>query len=44
MHESIVFIMLMIFSAYRPLSKTVRFNVLRVVPAGSLQKKAFATF
>ena len=28
----------------RPLSKTVRFNVLRVIPAGALQKKAFATF
>lgn len=30
--------------ACRPLSKTVRFNVLRVIPAGALQKKAFATF
>lgn len=30
-------------SLYRPLSKTVRFNVLKVVPAGSsgLGKKAF---
>ncbi|RMZ52226.1 hypothetical protein APUTEX25_001616 [Auxenochlorella protothecoides] len=28
----------------RPLSKTVRFNVLRVVPAGSNGKKGFAAF
>merc|ERR550514_2729835 len=28
----------------RPLSKTVRFNVLRVVSAGSVDKKAFTTF
>jgi hypothetical protein len=28
----------------RPLSKTVRFNVLRVIPAGALQKKVFAAF
>lgn len=28
----------------RPLSKTVRFNVLRVVPAGSGSKKGFAGF
>ena len=28
----------------RPLSKTVRFNVLRVIPAGSAGKKAFASF
>eukprot|EP00887_Chlorella_sp_A99_P006875 scaffold2.g6875.t1 len=28
----------------RPLSKTVRFNVLRVVPAGSSSKKAFGSF
>ncbi len=28
----------------RPLSKTVRFNVLRVIPAGALQKKVFAQF
>ncbi|CAL5220540.1 g2575 [Coccomyxa viridis] len=33
-----------IFGQCRPLSKTVRFNVLRVIPAGALQKKAFATF
>ena len=39
-----LFILLMMYSACRPLSKTVRFNVLRVIPAGSLQKKAFATF
>ena len=44
MRKAGVLIMLMILSACRPLSKTVRFNVLRVVPAGSLQKKAFATF
>jgi len=28
----------------RPLSKTVRFNVLRVVPAGSTSKKGFSGF
>ena len=28
----------------RPLSKTVRFNVLRVIPAGSGSKKAFGAF
>merc|ERR1719316_1126209 len=28
----------------RPLSKTVRFNVLRVTPAGSVDKKTFKTF
>ncbi|KAK9795926.1 hypothetical protein WJX73_005369 [Symbiochloris irregularis] len=28
----------------RPLSKTVRFNVLRVIPAGSDSKKGFAAF
>lgn len=28
----------------RPLSKTVRFNVLRVIPAGSDAKKGFAAF
>lgn len=28
----------------RPLSKTVRFNVLRVIPAGSSGKKGFASF
>ncbi len=28
----------------RPLSKTVRFNVLRVIPAGSAAKKAFTGF
>eukprot|EP00879_Flechtneria_rotunda_P000053 GHRR01000083.1.p1 GENE.GHRR01000083.1~~GHRR01000083.1.p1 ORF type:complete len:157 (+),score=30.32 GHRR01000083.1:105-575(+) len=28
----------------RPLSKTVRFNVLRVVPAGSGDKKGFSSF
>jgi small subunit ribosomal protein S11e len=28
----------------RPLSKTVRFNVLRVIPAGASDKKAFAGF
>lgn len=31
-------------SAHRPLSKTVRFNVLRVIPAGSGNKKAFGSF
>ena len=31
-------------SGCRPLSKTVRFNVLRVIPAGSAGKKAFASF
>jgi hypothetical protein len=28
----------------RPLSKTVRFNVLRVIPAGSGNKKGFKGF
>lgn len=28
----------------RPLSKTVRFNVLRVIPAGSTGKKGFSSF
>ncbi len=28
----------------RPLSKTVRFNVLRVIPAGSGAKKGFGSF
>lgn len=28
----------------RPLSKTVRFNVLRVIPAGSGGKKGFSSF
>lgn len=28
----------------RPLSKTVRFNVLRVIPAGASDKKAFSGF
>lgn len=28
----------------RPLSKTVRFNVIKVIPAGGLAKKAFASF
>jgi hypothetical protein len=28
----------------RPLSKTVRFNVLRVIPAGSGDKKGFSGF
>ena len=32
------------FPLCRPLSKTVRFNVLRVVPAGSGSKKAFGAF
>jgi len=31
-------------AARRPLSKTVRFNVLRVVPAGTGGKKGFASF
>jgi len=30
--------------ASRPLSKTVRFNVLRVIPAGSGDKKGFSSF
>ena len=30
--------------AGRPLSKTVRFNVLRVIPAGTGGKKGFAAF
>lgn len=29
---------------HRPLSKTVRFNVLRVIPAGSGAKKGFGSF
>ena len=28
----------------RPLSKTVRFNVLRVIPAGASGKKGFSSF
>lgn len=34
------------FSPRRPLSKTVRFNVLKVIPAGSAAggKKAFSAF
>ena len=28
----------------RPLSKTVRFNVLRVIPAGAAGKKGFNSF
>lgn len=28
----------------RPLSKTVRFNVLRVIPAGASDKKGFSSF
>ncbi|EIE18766.1 ribosomal protein S11 component of cytosolic 80S ribosome and 40S small subunit [Coccomyxa subellipsoidea C-169] len=33
-----------IFGQCRPLSKTVRFNVLRVIPAGSSSKKGFTGF
>lgn len=29
---------------HRPLSKTVRFNVVRVIPAGAAAKKGFAGF
>ena len=29
---------------FRPLSKTVRFNVLRVIPAGAGDKKGFSSF
>lgn len=31
-------------SLCRPLSKTVRFNVLRVIPAGAGDKKGFSSF
>ncbi len=32
------------FLLHRPLSKTVRFNVLRVIPAGASGKKGFSSF